>query len=352
MMNKFTTVLLSTLLFNVLLCLPVFATAPYGDYSDPEAMYGEIYALAKEYPGFVTVGEYGRSVEGRPLLYIRIARPDGGPRAEALVAANIHGNEWVGNRMAMAVAKRLLSGGDSDPWISSLLDKIDFWILPCINPDGYNKTWAERDNGNALWADMRKNAHGVDPNRNFPLPAERTVDMEMAGSSDPNSIRYTGPAPYSEPETKAIRDFVKGRRFFAAIDFHSNWGTLFPPKCNGAACEKQFKKMLAAATAKQVHSKYQIVAAWQVDSFSGEMEDALFYDFGVMAVCWEIFTQGAANEQQKNPALRNVFWSLNPKDINYWVENDRDAALAAIESAYAITGGNPIPDNLRKVRLK
>ncbi|MFA6449554.1 MAG: M14 family metallopeptidase, partial [bacterium] len=131
-------IIVSMLLFH----LSVFAAGPYGDYPAPDEMYAEINALANDFPGYVTVGEYGRSVEGRPLLFIHIARPGGKKRAEALISANIHGNEWIGNRMAIAAAKRLLEGRDSDPWISSLLDKIDFWILPCINPDGYAKTWS------------------------------------------------------------------------------------------------------------------------------------------------------------------------------------------------------------------
>ncbi len=342
----------SVLAAGCLIGLTSRAAAPYGDYPAPEEMLSEAQALAEQFPDYVTTGEYGRSVEGRPLIYIRIAKPGPAGRPQALIAANIHGNEWIGNRMAMAAARRLLEDKDSDPWIASLLDRIEFWIIPCMNPDGYFRTWAERDNPNAVWADMRKNAHGVDLNRNFPLPAERSMDNDFAGSSDPNSVRYTGPSPYSEPETQATRDFVAKREFFAAIDFHSNWGTIFPPKCNGSACEKQFKKMLEPAREKQKNVKYQIVAAWQVDSFSGEMEDELFYTYGVMAVCWEIFTQAATDEQQKNPDLQGAFWSMNPADIGYWVENDRDAALAAIEEAYRITGGKPVPESARKVRLR
>jgi predicted deacylase len=351
-MKRFFILIITSFIILLHSCCLALASDAFGEYPAPEDMYAGINALANEFPGYVTVGEYGRSVEGRPLLFIRIALPDGAKRPEALIAANIHGNEWIGNRMAMAAARRLLEGSDTDPWVASLLKKMEFWILPCINPDGYVKTWDERKNEKAQWADMRKNAHGVDLNRNFPLPAGRTVEMEMAGSSDPNSIRYTGSSPYSEPETQAVRDFVKEHHFFAAIDFHSNWGTLFPPKCNGSACEKQFKKMLAAATGRQARVKYAVVAAWQVDSFSGEMEDTLFYDYGIMAVCWEIFTQSAANDQQKDPALQGPFWSMNPKDIFYWVDNDRDAALAALEAAYDVTGGSPVPEESRKVRLK
>lgn len=323
-----------------------------GDYPDTDGMYAEIYQLAEKYPNNVTIGEYGRSVENRPLLYIRIFKDNEKKRSEALVAGNIHGNEWIGNRMAMAIATRLLDGKDSDEWIKGMLDKMDFWILPCLNPDGYVRTYAERANDDVKWIEIRKNAHGVDLNRNFPLPAARTVNDEMAGSTDPNSVRYTGPFPYSESETVAIRDFVAGHSFFAAVDFHSNWGTIFPPKCNSDACEKQFKKMLAPATDRQVHVKYPVVAAWRVDSFSGEMEDALFYDFGVMAVCWEIFTQTAANDQQKLSENKHPFWSMNPRDINYWVENDRDAALAAIESAFQITHGSPVPESARKPKIR
>lgn len=328
------------------------AAAAYDGYPSPDEMYAEIDALAAQYPELVEIGEYGRSVQGRPLMFIKIARKDGGKRPEAMIAAGIHGNEWIGNRVAMGAARRLLEGAKSDPWIAKLLDGTAFYILPCLNPDGYVKTWELRDDNKAPWTEMRKNANGVDPNRNFPLPAERTVDDELAGSDDPASIRYTGPHPYSEPETAAVRDFAAARSLFAAIDLHSAWGTFFPPKCNGAACEKQFKKMMEAAREKQPHSKYLIVQQWRIDSFSGEMEDTLFYNYGVMAVCWEVFPPAAATEQQKDPKLSHPFWSMNPLDIGHWLENDVYAVLAALETALEITGGAPVPEKNRQVRLK
>lgn len=326
---------------------PASAGKAFGDYPDIDGMYEEIYRLEKDFPENAKVVEYGKSAQGRPLLAVKISLDLSGEKPSAAVSGNIHGNEWIGNRVAMAAARRLLEGRLNDEWIAGLLGRMDFYVLPCLNPDGYFKTqtWLEKEKMPARVA--RKNAHGVDINRNFPLPAARTVDIEMAGSDDPDSERYTGPAPYSEPESAAIRDFFASHTIFAAVDLHSNWGTIFPPKCNSGKCEAKFRKMCAAAALKQAAVKYPCVIGRHVDSFSGEMEDALFYDFGVMAVCWEVFTQAAAQEQEGR--LKNPFWAINPADIRKWADNDTDAILAAIAEAYDITGGKPFPPELRKV---
>lgn len=325
------------------------AEETYGDYPAPDAMVDEIYALERDFPEHARIIEYGRSVLDRPLLAVRIAADLNVDKPEAMVAAAIHGNEWIGNRMAMAAALRLLRDRESDPWISGMLDKMDFIIIPCINPDGYYRTQDIYKDITIPWRNGRKNANRVDLNRNFPLPGERTADIAMAGvEDDPDHERYTGPHPYSEPETIALRDFLSSQHIFASVDLHSNWGTIFPPKCNSGTCEKQFKKMCDAAIERQMHNKYPCVMSRHADSFSGEMEDTLFYDFGIMPLCWEVFPTGIAEEQHER--LAHTFWGQNPEDINYWVENDRDAILAALEAAFEITKGSPVPEKFRKVK--
>lgn len=334
----------------VICCVMLFSidSAAYEGYPSPAEMYREIYDLKDKYPNLVKVRQYGRSTDGRLLLYMKITAPDSAEgKPEAMMAANIHGNEWIGNRVAMAAARRLVEGYGNDEWITALMDKMVIYFLPCLNPDGYQKTWDERDNIKAVPKEMRKNAAGVDINRNFPLPGEKTVSHSLAGSDNPESNRYTGSEPYSEDETKAIRTFVANHRLFAAIDFHSTWGTFFPPKCNSRACEKQFQKMMAPATEKQ-EVKYVMGQGRSVDSFSGEMEDALFYFYGIMAVCWEIMPASYATEQSKEK--KHPFWQSNPSDIEFWIKNDVDAALSALESALKITGGNPIPEKHRKAK--
>lgn len=64
---------------------------------------------------------------------------------------------------------------------------------------------------------------GVDPNRNYDSHWE-------SGNDDPTTEIYHGPAPFSEPESRAVRDFVPARsNIVMAISFHSGADLLLHP---------------------------------------------------------------------------------------------------------------------------
>jgi protein MpaA len=115
-----------------------------------------------------TTVELGRSIEGRPILVHRRGTPGG---VAVLVVGVIHGDEDAG----AAIVDRLLR----DP----VPDGVDLWVVPSMNPDGQA-------------AQRRHNAAGVDLNRNFP---ERWGPIAA-----PGDWQYAGPAPASEPETRAM----------------------------------------------------------------------------------------------------------------------------------------------------
>ncbi len=335
----------------VFLCiiLPLTAVAIAEEsYPSYDEMTQETLALATRYPRYATISRYGTSVEGRTLYAVRIAMPDGKKRPEAFVASTIHGNEWIANRMAMAVAERLLSGIETDPWITSLMGKTDIWVLPCLNPDGYVATELERGKL-APTRKTRHNAHGVDLNRNFPLPGPRSMNIEMAGSTDPDSDYFMGNEPYSEPETQAIRDFVAAHRFYASIDIHSNWGTVFPARCPDMTCQRLYKEMFKPALAHQKRI-YALGMAPAMDSFTGEMEDAMYYDFGILSACWEV--SFLADGKADFAATNDWFNQLNPIAITPWIDNDRDSIILAIEKALDLTKGEPVGIEHRKWKGK
>jgi len=315
--------------------------SPLRPYLSFDEMTAEVRSLADAHPD-VHVSEIGRSVDDRPILGLHIEPQPGMPGvhgvAEVLVAANIHGNEFIGNRMAVAVARRLVGDAGRDAWIASLRRILDVWIVPCINPDGYARTWDSE--GTGKFGECRKNSNGVDLNRNFPLPGRRTVPIPWAGSNNPDSTNYCGPETLSEPETRAIVDFAARRKFVAAIDCHSFGGIIFRPKTPSRRVARIFDRFGRALKARQRYVRYIDPNNRFLDTFTGEMEDYLLYEHGTVAVCLEIGRPAQLRVQhRKDPRM---FWRMNPKDIGRWVANDRDAILAALEEGYYLTEGRPL----------
>ena len=114
----------------------------------------------------------GHSVKGRAI----VAYERGDPSAPAtLVVGVIHGNETAG----LAVIRRLRT--------MPLPPGVHLWLVPEANPDG-------------VAANTRQNTHGVDLNRNWPVAWKH--------NGVPWDGYYSGPRPMSEPENRAMRDFI------------------------------------------------------------------------------------------------------------------------------------------------
>lgn len=131
----------------------------------------------------------GRSVQGRPIELVRFGA---GPRLR-LILGGVHGDEPKSVRLANHLCQELTARGKLPATLCIL-------IVPVLNPDGYTVR-------------KRRNANGVDLNRNFP-----TNDWS-AGSW--RSRFFGGTAPASEPETRAAIDLIKSVRPAGIITIHS-----------------------------------------------------------------------------------------------------------------------------------
>ena len=100
------------------------------------------------------------------------------------------------------------------------LDKVNFYVLPIVNPDGYEYSHSSDRMWRKTRADYRSvsGCKGVDPNRNF--------GFQWGGAGTSNnkcSEIYRGPSAFSEPETASLRDFIMNSKadFKAYITIHS-----------------------------------------------------------------------------------------------------------------------------------
>jgi succinylglutamate desuccinylase len=124
----------------------------------------------------------GHSVKGRPIRAWHLGDPTS--PVKAVFVAAMHGNE----ARPAAILRNLRDGR---PIVGA-----DVWVVPVLNPDGVHRH-------------SRRNAHGVDLNRNFPVRW-----IHQGGSY------YSGPRPASEPETKAMMAFLADVRPRYVVSLH------------------------------------------------------------------------------------------------------------------------------------
>lgn len=298
-------------------------THPLEPYFTPEERESAATALADALGAEVLT--YGHSVQGRPLRVVRV--PCARARApKVLITGNIHGVEWISGQVAMGVLRAL----PHHRQVQTLHERSEIWVVPCLNPDGYAHTFAERGHGRA--ATLRTNANGVDLNRNFPIPAGHVRrPLPGAGSTKPGAATYVGRAPLSEPEAAALDELMHAQNFAAGINVHSFMGKVIPPRVLQRHHAKGYKALAAALRSAQPHARYGRLSSPIFDTFTGELEDHQHHAHHMWSVCLETFSLAASFRQHlRAPSL---FWRFNPRDPARWLDNDVPAIAAFLCAA-------------------
>lgn len=293
-------------------------------YPSPEGRATEVAALAARVGGELV--EYGTSVEGRPLVAVRVPSTLS-DRPRVFCGANIHGVEFIAGRVAIGLLRALADGA---PRLVSLRSQAELWVVPSINPDGYARTFAA--GGRGRLPHLRGNAHGVDLNRNYPRPGGAGPSwLPGAGSDRPGDATYRGPHPLSEPETAALDRLFRAQKFVAAANFHSFMGTLIPARVTDRRAYATYRRLCRTFRRAQPHHRYFRLASRIFDTFTGEQEDHQHHVHGTWAVCVETFTILASWRQHWRAP--SVFWRFNPRDPAPWIENDVSGVCAYFAAA-------------------
>ncbi|MCH7791705.1 MAG: hypothetical protein IID31_05430 [Planctomycetes bacterium] len=250
---------------------------PWGQYHDLASAYQFLDDLNLAHPVTTALFEVGRTIEGRSIRGIRIssdAATIDRSRPAIFVTGCHHAREWIAVEAPLYIAEQLAAGYGVDPAVTALLDRAEVWIVPIVNPDGLvytqiDRFWRKnrRDNGNGTW--------GVDLNRNY------SYKWGFPGASaSPSSNTYRGTAPFSEPETRAIRDAFAVRDFAVGLTYHnygqlvmSPWGYTTAPPPGSARMEGLAFDMAQAINAQHSSSRY--------DYTSGRWGAALYIGSGI-----------------------------------------------------------------------
>merc|ERR1740128_108234 len=213
-------------------------------YRDPFSWNEEVYhtlpeinerinQLVETYPDLLSTRTLATSHEERSIDVVIVRQPGKINKPVIWIDCGMHAREWISPPVCLHAIDQLIVGQNAVDPEDNLLNLFDFYILPVVNPDGYAYSWGIsrlwrknrrplKDEG-AESSKWEKCDYGVDPNRNFPIAFDH-----LGPQSYPCDDSYHGTKPFSEPESRAVRNGVRmmkriyGKKNIAAfVDIHA-----------------------------------------------------------------------------------------------------------------------------------
>lgn len=257
-------------------------------YPTPEESAQQLMDVAKAHPDLAQVFSIGKSVQGRDLWVIKISKniSQSSHLPEFKYIANMHGDEIVGRELMILLAKELLENYGKDSNVTNLVDHLQIYIMPSMNPDG-------------AAAGTRYTADNADLNRDFP-----EWSNNEANTPENHAV-----------ETKLVMNWQKQHQFILSANFHGGAEVVNYPWDGVPESHplNDLVKTLSLNYAKQVpyifHStqfENGITNGWAWYEVKGGMQDWSWYFYKDIQLTIEL-------SQSKWPAASMIpgYWSAN-----------------------------------------
>ena len=206
-----------------------------------------------------SIATVGRSVENNPIQLLRISPLVAVPEAElnnscassplVWVVCGVHAREWTSPLACLEFLKNI-----RDIFLSQygtheddVLKKFRYNFIVMGNPDGYIYSMSDvsrrltRKNRAKIGCPL-SDKDGVDLNRNFATGFNKGDDCygdpKCPFNSSHCSITYGGSHPFSEPETRTIREAMTASVPWLSLSLHGNgniWGAPYASQRKAAA---------------------------------------------------------------------------------------------------------------------
>lgn len=283
-------------------------------YRTVEETFATAQAIVTEYPYLATWMDVGDSWEktepdgnpGYDMMVLRLTNSAvPGPKPKLFVMASVHAREYAPAELTTRFAEHLMYNYAIDPDVTWLLDHHEIHLMLQANPDGRKQaetglSW--RKNTNSNYCTLLPNNRGADLNRNF----EFQWGCCGGSSNYPCDAVYRGPSPASEPETRAIQDYVRSQfpdqrddeldqpaapnATGVFLDLHSYgelvlwpWGFTSDPAPNATALQTLGRKFAYL----NGYEPDQAIALYPTD---GTTDDFAYGEMGLTAYTFEVGT--------------------------------------------------------------
>ena len=299
-------------LLTLLLALPAAGWAQADSYLNHDELTRELRSLVGD-SDMARMRSLASTAEGREIWMVEVGDPSGVPldqRPGLLVVGNLAGDDLVGSHLALEALRYILGNANSEPVARTLTQQV-IYVFPRLNPDGAealfsSPTWDRKvnarpwddDNDGRVDEDGPEDLNGdgyitvmrvQDVEGEFILHPEDERLMKRADAAAGEAGKYalywegtdsdgdgflnedgpggvdldrnfqhaypywqagSGPHMVSEPETRALMDFVVEHRNIAAIfTFGQTDNLITPPNARGTLADARVPHLPAFADA-------------------------------------------------------------------------------------------------------
>ena len=195
----------------------------------------ELDEMYTQFPNLITQKvSIGNTIEGRPIYMVKISdNPSVNENEPQVLYTGLHhAREPESMEQMIFFMFYLLEHYGTDPEATYLINNRELYFVPVVNPDGYEYNHITNPNGGGMWRKNRRlnagGSYGIDLNRNYG-PYSYWNSPYGGSSTDPSSDTYRGTAPFSEPETSALKNFLATKNISCTLNYHSYGNYLIYP---------------------------------------------------------------------------------------------------------------------------
>lgn len=246
---------------------------------------------------------------------LRIGVHRDGSRVGILAYSQEHAREWATPMVTMEFAERLLANYATDAETRALLEQVDIFVLPVVNPDGANYAFNDfnfqRKNlvnhcTGALRDPRLKDSWGVDVNRNYTVGS--LFDGYFGASTNCLSGTYAGTGELSEAESSNVIALARAHSNIKfGMNVHSYGGYFMwppgaylvpgritlprPPIEEQALFQASARRIVGAIGASRGTTTWPSRTGPVCDvlySAAGNSADQLYYENGIFAWDFEV----------------------------------------------------------------
>lgn len=259
------------------------------------------------YPELCKIIEIGESVQGRKLLIAKISDNVNTEEKKPsfLYHAMIHGDETLGYMLTLHLIDYLLTNYATDTLVAKLLDNIEIYIAPLVNPDG-----TYYGGNSTVNSARRNNANNKDLNRNWPCWCMQ-------------SDHIYGLYDAYEPEVKALKELVESDNFVMSADLHSGTENVMYPSRNIEEVDKEWYlyvcRMYADTASKYSPSGYDLEVINDNDTLSYNAHGSWMYYPVIYRSCRNITLELSMTKLLQESQL-NDHWDYNYRSLLNYIE--------------------------------